>query len=64
MITRKSAAMKRTPLRFAVHGRLRGRAPAIRWVRLGLRTSRVVKYRGSGFTGDEFPISLTSEGSN
>ena len=26
------------------------------------RTLRVVKYRGSGFAGDEFPISLTVEG--
>jgi circadian clock protein KaiC len=26
------------------------------------RTLRVVKYRGSGFAGDEFPISLTAEG--
>jgi circadian clock protein KaiC len=26
------------------------------------RNLRVVKYRGSGFTGDEFPISLTAEG--
>jgi len=26
------------------------------------RNLRVMKYRGSGFTGDEFPISLTSEG--
>jgi circadian clock protein KaiC len=26
------------------------------------RNLRVVKYRGSGFAGDEFPISLTSEG--
>jgi len=26
------------------------------------RTLRVVKYRGSGFGGDEFPISLTAEG--
>ncbi len=26
------------------------------------RTLRVVKYRGSGFSGDEFPISLTAEG--
>jgi circadian clock protein KaiC len=26
------------------------------------RNLRVMKYRGSGFTGDEFPISLTAEG--
>jgi|SRR5579859_416505 len=26
------------------------------------RTLRVMKYRGSGFSGDEFPITLTSEG--
>ena len=26
------------------------------------RTLRVVKYRGSGFSGDEFPISLTEDG--
>lgn len=26
------------------------------------RTLRVMKYRGSGFSGDEFPISLTTEG--
>ncbi len=26
------------------------------------RTLRVVKYRGSGFAGDEFPIALTAEG--
>ena len=26
------------------------------------RNLRVVKYRGSGFSGDEFPISLTADG--
>jgi circadian clock protein KaiC len=28
----------------------------------GFRNLRVMKYRGSGFSGDEFPITLTSEG--
>jgi circadian clock protein KaiC len=28
----------------------------------GFRNLRIVKYRGSGFSGDEFPISITSDG--